>query len=565
MLLASTATGQVSFTASTDARQVLQNGVFTVKFTLQNADGRDFQAPAFEGFEVISGPSMSMSTTIVNGRRSQARAYAYTLLASDIGKFVIPAARIRVGSQIMTTESVEIEVVKGREGVAGATLPSDDEVFIRLEMDTSNIYPGQQVRLDYLLYTTVTVRNYNTLKEDDYEDFYFRYVREFDERAGIEVIDGVQYRVQPFKSLALFPQRTGAFDIEPLMINAGIAVKDQRRSFLFNTRTVPRALTSNPLSFEVSPFPDPQPDQFTGAVGNYQMAMRVNRQELTTDDALVLTVQLTGQGDAKRWTPPTLDYLANRFEIYDPKVLQDNSKDENGVIINRKVIEYLLIPKEAGTTQIRVNFVYFDPDSVQYRYLSSDPIKLTVREGTNSNGPALISDQFQQKELQEIISPAREPGSSHGRLFSPFFFAMTLLPFLGLGFAWIRKQKTDAFYGLDPAERKKRLAMRTALSHLEDAKQKIGGDDRVFFEAISTALYNYVSSKLKISASEISKENVEKRMAGAGIGDTHRQQAMEIIQHSEMVLYAGGTAVREHQGTYVKTLELITEMERVFN
>jgi len=39
-----TAAAQVSFEASTDAKQVVENGYFQITFTLNNAQGRNFKA-----------------------------------------------------------------------------------------------------------------------------------------------------------------------------------------------------------------------------------------------------------------------------------------------------------------------------------------------------------------------------------------------------------------------------------------------------------------------------------------------------------------------------------------
>ncbi|MDX1407538.1 MAG: BatD family protein, partial [Saprospiraceae bacterium] len=424
---------QVRFTASTDARQVVVNGVFEVRFTLENAEGREFQAPPFDGFEVVSGPSLSMSTTILNGQRTQSRSYGFTLMATREGTFTIAGAKIKSGTQVLESNSLTVEVVAGKPGssVDGQVMPTDEQVFVRLAIDTAVAHPGQQLRLDYKLYTTVNIRNYNTIQEDSYEDFFFRYVKDFNERAYLEVVDGIQYRVQTLKSLALFPQKTGSITIDPLVINAGIGVRDQRRSFFFNTRTIPKTLRSNGLSLEVLPLPDPQPGDFTGAVGRYQMAVQTNRRELTSDDALVLTVQIAGDGDAKRWSPPSLAYLDDRFEMYDPRIIQDRFVDVGGRMESAKTIEYLLIPRKAGPLTFHVDFTYYDIDSSGYVTLRSNPVSLTVRPGTGrSSEESLMADEMQVRDITGLQSRGRTPRVAPVFLFSPTYLVLSLLPFL---------------------------------------------------------------------------------------------------------------------------------------
>ena len=556
---------QVRFVATTQARQVVVNGVFEVSFTLENAEGRDFQPPPFTSFEVISGPSMSMSTTIINGRRSQSRSYRYTLMAEQEGIFTIGPATIRTGSQVLATDPLTVEVVKGRAGTTsdGQTVPTDEEVFLRMVVDTTKAHPGQQLRIDYKLYTTVNIRNYSTLKEDGYEDFFFRYVKDFTERAYLEVVDGIQYKVQTLKSLALFPQQTGSITIEPLVINVGVGVRDTRRSFFFNTRTIPKTLRSNDVTIEVVPVPEPQPATFTGAVGSYQMDVQINRRELTTDDALVLTVLITGDGDAKRWAPPTLDYLGDRFEMYDPKILQDRFVDVGGVMENTKQIEYLLIPRNPGLTSFQVDFTYYDVDSSAYVTLQSRPIALNVRPGDGTtNDTALIADEMASRDITGLRSPKQIRHAAPVFLFSPLYWILLAIPLLMLSGATVIRRRRLAFAGLDPAERKRLRALKTAMRHLETARSLVEGDSRPFYESISLALFSYVSSKLRIAPSELTKDNLLRRMEEAGIDATQRAAVMDVVRRCELVLYAGGADAQSHQAVYDETLELITGIER---
>ena len=69
------AQGEVTFTASSDAKQVVLGGYFEISFILENANGGNFKPPPFNKFTVLSGPSQSMSTTSVNGQWSRCLLY----------------------------------------------------------------------------------------------------------------------------------------------------------------------------------------------------------------------------------------------------------------------------------------------------------------------------------------------------------------------------------------------------------------------------------------------------------------------------------------------------------
>lgn len=554
----------VTFRAETDAEEVITNTVFSVSFVLENAEGSDFQTPTFDGLKVVSGPSMSMSTTFINGRGSSKRSYTYNLLASEPGSYTIRGATIRVGSNNIQAGPLTITVVQGKTSTSGdgTVTPGEDDVFLRAEVDTTMVFPGQQFRIDYKLYTTVNVRNYHTVSEDPYESFYFRYVKDFDNRARYVVVDGVQYRVQTMKSVALFPQKPGTYTIDPFIANVGIAVQDPRRSLFFSTRTSPRVLSSNTLEITVPGLPQPAPPEFTGAVGHYQIAVQANRNQLSTDDALDITLQIVGDGDAKRWSAPTLEYLADDFEIYDPRVVSDNSADQNAVIRNAKVINYLMIPLAPGEKEFTIDFTFFDPDSAIYRTIRSQPITLNVIPGTHRRSLAAIDAAGKQQiELAGLKSPDRMPRTKKTFLFSPLYTGLAALPFLFLIIVIFQRRRKDAFAALDPVEKKRRRAMRIALSHLEEAKAHIGGDDRTFFDAISRSIISYISGKLNISTSELTKDNLAAAMERAGVSQVHREEAMEIVQQGEVVLYAGVRGEADHREVYEQVLRLITEME----
>ncbi|MEM9820257.1 MAG: BatD family protein, partial [Bacteroidota bacterium] len=237
--------GTVTFTASADAKQVVLGGYFEVSFTLSNANGGNFQAPSFKDFNVLGGPSQSISTTSINGQWSRTLTYSYTLQPKRVGNFAIGPATIEVKGKRLKSRSIKIGVVKGKN--SNATTQEDlvgqleDQIFIKVEPQTLDAYVGQQVLVDYKIYTTREVESYNLLEESDYPGFYAQDVRRYNARVIREVIDGVQYSTKVLKRVALFPQQAGILDIEPMKMQVAIVAEQQprRRSF-FSTPNLTR-------------------------------------------------------------------------------------------------------------------------------------------------------------------------------------------------------------------------------------------------------------------------------------------------------------------------------------
>ncbi len=108
-------TPNFSVALSTDS--LLFGNYVEVKFTIENASTKHFDAPEFVGFDVISGPNVSSSYSVVNGTVSQTASYTYYLQPRNEGSIFIPAATVDLGEQILETEPVELMVYPNPDGI----------------------------------------------------------------------------------------------------------------------------------------------------------------------------------------------------------------------------------------------------------------------------------------------------------------------------------------------------------------------------------------------------------------------------------------------------------------
>lgn len=95
---------------------------FRVEFSLDAMpDDNTFEAPSFEGFDVLAGPTVSrgQSVQIVNGSMTKRVEYTitYVLLPRQAGNATVGAASIQVDKRSYSTRALPIEVVD--EGAAG--------------------------------------------------------------------------------------------------------------------------------------------------------------------------------------------------------------------------------------------------------------------------------------------------------------------------------------------------------------------------------------------------------------------------------------------------------------
>ncbi len=547
------------FEAYADAKQVLLKSYFDVTFTIYNADGKNFRPPPFSQFTVISGPSRSVSTTIVNGQMSKEIGITYTLQPKRTGNFNIGKAQITVGKKVLSTKAITIKVVEGNSSNS-----NQEEVYIKALPSTTEVWVGQQIILDYKLFTSVQIETHNVISESDYQGFYAQDIRRYDSRVVREVIDGAQYATKVFKRLALFPQQTGSLEIAPLNVQLGAVVdgNNQRRSFFFSRQIRRIPASTAPITINVKSLPPDAPSSFTGAVGSFEVSTSINRNTVTTDDALSILINIRGNGDIKRIQAPELVF-SDAFEVYDPKVIKESSFENIGELYGEKQIEYLLVPKTAGQYQLTPEFSYFDPDSAKYVVFNANTFDITVRQGTQQN--AVQAPLVEPESVKDIDYIKSKPGFRQADSYffgNSLFWVFSLLPFVLLGGAFTYKQLKAKNESIDPAIIRKRRARKAAQKRLETAQTHLKATkSRAFYDEVSKAMLGYVCDKLQIPRSELTKDNVRERLQALEVAESEIERFMKTIKTCEMALFAGMDNTAAMQETYDETLDLLATVE----
>lgn len=113
----------LSVQVSTDS--LLFGNPLKVSFVVENASTDGFEAPDFEGFNIVSGPSFSTSVSIINGAMSQSGTVTYWLEPQETGVYYIPPAYLALDSgESLESQPIEILVVPNPDGIR--QMPEDD-------------------------------------------------------------------------------------------------------------------------------------------------------------------------------------------------------------------------------------------------------------------------------------------------------------------------------------------------------------------------------------------------------------------------------------------------------
>lgn len=100
---------QKSVTVEVSSDSVETGDVIELKYSLENLESK-FSLPDLSAFEVISGPSVSTSMSIINGVRSQKASCTVYLQMDEKGEFVIPGFELNEGENKFEVPGITIKV-----------------------------------------------------------------------------------------------------------------------------------------------------------------------------------------------------------------------------------------------------------------------------------------------------------------------------------------------------------------------------------------------------------------------------------------------------------------------
>ncbi|HFC00940.1 MAG TPA: protein BatD, partial [Phaeodactylibacter sp.] len=508
-LLPSWSIGQATLTATPDVKRITQNEYFTVTFTLTNGSWTQFTPPDFRGFNQVGNPAQQSSTSIINGKVTRSQSLVYNVLTKKKGKFVIGPATAVVNGKKIKSNSFTIEVVEGK-AKTDESVETGDEFFVRAEPSTRTARIGQQITLDYKLYTKINIESYDLGEDPEYKGFFAEDIRQVNYRTMREEINGEMYTTKIFKRVALYPQQAGLLTIEPLDLRLGVSTQPsgRRRSFFFNdVKYKPYRVDS--VQIHVLPFPQNSiPESFSGAVGRYQMMANVNKTNITTDDALTVTMTIQGNGDIKRIKLPDLG-LGENFEVYEPEILEEKTFEYQGEVLGKKVLEYQALPLEPGDYTVQPRFTYFDTDSSRFITLGIEPVKIVVKKGRKKRKSNIVQ-RAETDKLVFLPNKTQTSWTKKGTFFfgSSLFWILMGLPFLFLGGAVIYRQQLKKKGTIDLTILKSQRAQKVAVQKLSKAEEFMKKQNsRGFYDEISKAMFGYVCDKLNIPLSELTKAN----------------------------------------------------------
>jgi hypothetical protein len=565
---------------------------FTIMWTV-NSGGGEFSSPAFNGFYKLMGPqtSYSSSTQIINGKMSNQTSYSYVyyLQAVKEGKFVIAPATFTLKNKTYSSDSLHIEVVgstsqkqAGQQGNIDSendpeVKPAGKDLFINLFVNRKEIYLGEPVVATVKIYSRVNIAGINEIKYPSFNSFL---------KSDIETppltslrqenVNGTIYGSGVIQQFLLYPQVTGEISIDPVQISVLVQQKARGESdpffgdFFSSYQTVPKAAASKSLKIKVKPLPGVQPADFSGVVGKLDLKATLNKESVNVNDAITFKIVISGNGNLKIASAPVLK-LSPDIEVYDPKISDDLKNGLNGTT-GQKSFEYLMIPRHNGDFTIPpVTYSYFNIATGRYVKLTTEELHFSALKvngqttGTTVYGGVAKEDvKYLGKDIRFVKSdPGKLKKSGDIMLSKQSFYsayAFSLLAFLLI--LYLRREHIRRNSDLSMVRNRK--AGKVAIKRLHNASVCLKNDEiDQFYDEILKAIWGYLSDKLNIPVSDLTRTNAIDALQKEGIEEDIIKSLSEILDTCEFARFAPSSSGTEAESVYEETSHFIKSVENL--
>tara|TARA_B110000003_G_scaffold172618_1_gene172194 strand:- start:35691 stop:37409 length:1719 start_codon:yes stop_codon:yes gene_type:complete len=560
-------------TASVSKNKLGLNQRLRIQFTINKQGADNFQAPNFQNFQIVSGPSQSISQSWINGKASFSQSYTYTIKPKRKGEFSIPQASIKLNNKIIESKPIKVIVLDPVEIPKDPNDPNyiaQQNIHLVAEISKSNPYVGEGIYVEYRLYVSqnISVRDFSYTESPQYNGFWNQDIKVRGLSTKNGTYNGEPYRYVVLQKALLIPTKSGKLTIDPIKMNIVIGVPTGRGDFFGNAivRNITKSFSSAKKYIKSKDLPiEGKPESFNGAVGDFNYIVTNSKNILKANESATISIKVTGNGNLKLFELPEIK-TPSELEVFTPEQ-KEKIKITPGGIKGSVTKNYTVVPQFKGKYKIpNTEFSYFDIKENKYVTLSSEDLYVDVLEGkelvtdsdiaSSSKRDVMITgDNFRYIQTNTLFSLAQKSNFYT----SKFYYLILLFPLLlipiGIGIAKRNEARNNDILG-----NKLRRADRLARKYLSQAKKQLGTKE-AFYIALEKALHNYLKAKLQIETSDISKEKITELLKNKSVNKHTIKAFIDVFKSCDMARYSPVSVV-EMKDDYENSKIVITQIDK---
>lgn len=573
-----------SITAEVDRDRISINEYVILSIVITGEPIAPPSLPSLD-FDII-GTSRGSQISIVNGNMTTQSTYSFTLQPKRTGSLQIDSIKVEIDGQSYRTAPITVRVRQNQgqsqgqsQGQGQGSAPAQptpepsyadtnapttlegQDFFVEAEVDNLTPYIGQQTIYTFRFYQAANLLGQPHYEAPDFAGFWNQHETE-QETYQTQAADKT-YLVTELKT-ALFPIVVGERTIQPAFLSLPGTFYERGET-----------LATNSIALDVQALPQPEPDDFSGAVGMFNISASVDTAEVEVDEPVTLQVVIEGFGNAEAIPAPVLPKL-DGWRVFEA-TSDSSSEARDGSIFARREDEQLWIPSQGGVATIpAISYTFFNPDTQSYETTSTETLVVNVlgeagqpvptAEPAQSNNnsanteypePAMIEsfevDIRPLKAVPATLAPARP----------------ALISRLNYRIAWLMPLLLFAVYAMWGRTRDKLLSnpslMRRSKAHKKArAILKKGQKERTsLYLAVHKAIMGYLSDKLDEPIQGLTHHRFIALLQEKGVDANLTSRMTQILTESEQGRFGPEELSGEPTDALVKRTEkLLADLER---
>ena len=330
-----------------------------------SANGENIEFPVINEINgiPIEGSSSSQSIQVINGAVSKTISKSYSFRPTK--SMTLPSFEVKVDGKSIKTEALKVEVIK-------PTASKNGEPFVvELKVDKPTVYVGEPIDLAVKFkYKMNADAEKIQLGEPKLENFWIKKVE------NVEQSQEGDYRVETVH-YQLFPQKAGAYELQPLEALIGQKSRSQRGGMFndpffndsfFGQQLSWKKIYSNGVDLTVNSLPNG-----LELYGDFSVKAEVDKRKIHANKPVNLTITVAGEGnidDVKKF-----DLELDNAIVYadEPKI---TSLRERNVFTQK-----IAIIADANFTVPPLSLKFFDKKTQEVKTIQSKAIEIEVIGG----------------------------------------------------------------------------------------------------------------------------------------------------------------------------------------
>lgn len=570
-------------------RNVIEGRNFNITFRLSDGEANAPAAPQLDGCTLLYGPTTStmQSAQIIGGKMTSSYSidYSFVYRADKAGDVEVPSVSVTSSGKTLKSSPAKFKILPADRPQGSASQSqqsgvhaddvstqtpgrvSADDLLVRVFFSKNSVYEQEPVVATIKVYTKYDISSFLVTTQPAFEGFLTEELP-VNLETSMEHYNGQNYHTAVLKQLLLYPQRSGKLSVNSGKYDVTIVQYETVNMGFFRTqRPVEREITtsSNAASINVLPLPEPRPAGFNGAVGTFSVETKLDTELLRTNEAAIYSYIIKGRGNIKYLNEPTVQFPAG-IDTYTPKTdISANVVGGGSNMSGTYTTDFTFVPQEVGNFTIDGEpFVYFNPDTKKYETIDVPDTPIRVLKGNSA------AASVQQTEIDNTIDdilhikPIKagdQQATVEYHFQSSFYwlmYALVVLIMVGIVIVYRRHIRLEA----DVAGRKLAKASRVAVKRLKVAKGHMDRHENdKFYASLAGALWGYLSDKLSIPASQLTRDNISSKLEAYGLDAEKTRDILEILDQCEMARFTPVHSDDEIAEMYAKASAAINSIE----